>query len=490
MKTLTSSVALASVLATAPTLAASESTFRTLDADRNLKLSDTEFQPLSQRAFSAWDIDANQRVSQAEFGRGIFRAWDRDGDGQLDQSDFERGSLAWFGDANLSFSDFDANSDGALTEHEFASSLQDSPAMANWDFRADGMNVARFHQALFATYDAGADGALAQDDYARFDNRRITGDTAQAGAITDEPQPVARDEQTAAVGEQPVPHNEIGSRSQPNQDQLYPEGVSVNYMIDDAKIYGPSGDEIGSVENVVFSRDGKVLSLVAEVGGFRDLFDTHVSVPWDQVDRTEPDRLIVPVTEENVEGLSKTDRLTASEAGAHIRAVEDDFETGPQAFRATDLIGVYARVRDDDAVRENVNFGRVSDLIIRGGKLQSVVVIPDTGYGLTGPHPYPYHAEGWAPDAQFYAMQYSRSEIAQTPQQLDNDSLNDAREESGESEDMPETVLPDRPEDKIIEGTNRNPPVDADPTPQAGTSGTIPGYDPADEDQFEARPAE
>ena len=54
-----------------------------------------------------------------------------------------------------------------------------------------------------------------------------------------------------------------------------------------------------------------------------------------------------------------------------------------------------------------------------------------------------------------------------------------------ESEEIPETLLPDRPEDKIVEGTNLAPEIDADPTPQAGTGGNIPGYDPAEVDQVE-----
>lgn len=51
-----------------------------------------------------------------------------------------------------------------------------------------------------------------------------------------------------------------------------------------------------------------------------------------------------------------------------------------------------------------------------------------------------------------------------------------------ETETGPETLLPERPEDKLIEETGRPERVVEDPTPETGTGGTIPGYDPTEED--------
>lgn len=44
----------------------------------------------------------------------------------------------------------------------------------------------------------------------------------------------------------------------------------------------------------------------------------------------------------------------------------------------------------------------------------------------------------------------------------------------------PESALPDRGEDKLISETLPPERRDSDPTPQSGTGGTIPGYDPAE----------
>jgi hypothetical protein len=43
-----------------------------------------------------------------------------------------------------------------------------------------------------------------------------------------------------------------------------------------------------------------------------------------------------------------------------------------------------------------------------------------------------------------------------------------------------ETALPTASEDQLIDAVDTAPQVDTDPTPQAGTGGEIPGYDPVD----------
>ena len=61
-------------------------------------------------------------------------------------------------------------------------------------------------------------------------------------------------------------------------DELYTDGISVDDMIG-SDVKGPTGDDIGDVENVLIGQDGQVLSVVAEVGGFFELGDTHVNIP-------------------------------------------------------------------------------------------------------------------------------------------------------------------------------------------------------------------
>lgn len=50
----------------------------------------------------------------------------------------------------------------------------------------------------------------------------------------------------------------------------------------------------------------------------------------------------------------------------------------------------------------------------------------------------------------------------------------------GEEAEDADALLPERPADKLVEGSRQPARVVEDPTPQAGTGGAIPGYDPAE----------
>jgi len=198
-------------------------------------------------------------------------------------------------------------------------------------------------------------------------------------------------------------------------DDLYTNGISVDEVLDEAEVYGPTGDEIGTIENIVFTRDGEVVSVIAEVGGFWDMFDTHVSIPWDQLSWDGMDRISIPVTEENVEEYSvfKSDYLTVAAVEEGTQVVDDDLRTGQQAFRASGLIGDYSRVRQDGSL---VTYGYVNDIIIRDNRLHSVVITPDSGYGVTGPYAYPYYRQGWTPSRPYYDMPYDTAEVIEAEQ--------------------------------------------------------------------------
>lgn len=60
-----------------------------------------------------------------------------------------------------------------------------------------------------------------------------------------------------------------------------------------------------------------------------------------------------------------------------------------------------------------------------------------------------------------------------------------------DSADAPDNVLPNRPEDKLMEETGQPERIVTDPTPQTGTSGVIPGYAPLEskEDGKESEPS-
>lgn len=194
-------------------------------------------------------------------------------------------------------------------------------------------------------------------------------------------------------------------------DDIYAEGLSYERMIDDADVLGPTGEEIGDVENVLIDDTGQAVALIAEVGGFWDIGDTHVSVPWSEIEiSVGGDEIMIPVREETVD-----DYWVGDGAGFFFRdeaqsaqVVDDDLQTGANVWKATDLVGDYAYLTGNDA------YGYVNDLIFTSdGKLDAVVVNA-RGAGAPGYYAYPYtgYGVGWNPGAARYDMPYARDDIA------------------------------------------------------------------------------
>lgn len=196
-------------------------------------------------------------------------------------------------------------------------------------------------------------------------------------------------------------------------DELYTEGMSAENFIDEVEVYGATGEEIGDVEDIIANQDGEIIAVIAEVGGFWDIGDTHVSIPWDEVEVTAG-RVTVPLTEETVEdyGLFDQEYLTAENVSGEVVGGVDAAETGPRSFRLSELIGDYARLRGEDD--EMVNYGYVRDVMIQDGRIAAVVVNPDVGYGAPGYYTaYPYYGYGYAPGSRYYDMPYAEGEVGE-----------------------------------------------------------------------------
>ncbi len=173
-------------------------------------------------------------------------------------------------------------------------------------------------------------------------------------------------------------------------DPLYEEGWSVDEMFYGTDIVDATGEEVGDVENVIFGNDGEVLGIIAQVGGFWDIGDTHVYVPWDEVKMNAGiQRIQIPVTEETVDdydvfgdGWFDEEMITEADTDT-TQAVDDDLVAGSGIFKASDLIGDFAYLSD------NRRYGYVSDLIVQNGSV-SAIVIDSGAYGRRGYYAYPY----------------------------------------------------------------------------------------------------
>jgi sporulation protein YlmC with PRC-barrel domain len=204
-------------------------------------------------------------------------------------------------------------------------------------------------------------------------------------------------------------------------DSLYADGWSVENMFDTTEIIGTNGEDIGDVENVIFSNDGEVLGIIAQVGGFWDIGDTHVHVPWDEVNIGETiQQAQIPVTEENVDNYDVfgdywgSERLnTEADAGTTDLDVfllsdvaDEDLVAGPGIFKATDLIGSFAYLSD------GVRYGYVADIIVENGVI-SAIVADTAAYGRRGYYAHPFSYRGTTPMANNsrYDVPYDGTEI-------------------------------------------------------------------------------
>ena len=216
-----------------------------------------------------------------------------------------------------------------------------------------------------------------------------------------------------------------------NTDEWYGSGWSAEEFIDEFEVYGAAGEEIGDVEDIIIGSDGEVLAVVAEIGGFIDIGDTHVAVPWSEIELGYEDEAItIPVTEENVDeygvydedwyGLGDEVAVTGSVSEQEVVGGLDDAELGPRAYRASEVIGDYARIRGADDTPQN--YGYVNDLIISEGQVQAVVVNPDMAYGR-GYYAYPYYGPygydaGYGPGygygtGPYYDLPYGETEVGE-----------------------------------------------------------------------------
>lgn len=72
---------------------------------------------------------------------------------------------------------------------------------------------------------------------------------------------------------------------------------------------GHGWNKIGEIEDVVLSKDGKIIGVVGEVGGFLDIGDKHVVIPMEDINlvSSEDYALVTRLNEEDLEAMPGVD---------------------------------------------------------------------------------------------------------------------------------------------------------------------------------------
>jgi sporulation protein YlmC with PRC-barrel domain len=189
-------------------------------------------------------------------------------------------------------------------------------------------------------------------------------------------------------------------------DDLYGmEGMRGEALLD-ADAYDATGEEVGEVEDIVLDRDNRIVAIIAEVGGFLDIGDTTVAVPWDEIDLST-DGLILPVSDDNVEAYDVfgPDSYVTADL-ERTRALDDDPYTGMMTWRLSSLIDDYVLLSTGEG------FGFVDDAIFDAdGELRAILVEGADDYGV-GPYAYPFqgYGTGWTPEDTTYTVTYIEDE--------------------------------------------------------------------------------
>lgn len=187
-------------------------------------------------------------------------------------------------------------------------------------------------------------------------------------------------------------HPELGKW---DVSRLYRDGWSAEEMIG-KPVRGREGEEIGEVKDIIVGSNGNIERIVVEVGGFLEIGDQHIGVPWNRISIGE-DMAFVQVP------LREVEDGTYSLFGRVPQGEEVAVPEG--AWRVNELIGDYASLRDVP------RYGIVVDVVFNSrGQAQGLVVDPAAGYGVAGAYAYPYG--GYYPGAYAYPLPYDRGEVA------------------------------------------------------------------------------
>lgn len=194
------------------------------------------------------------------------------------------------------------------------------------------------------------------------------------------------------------------------QDFCRDSGTSVEKLIDGVDVYGPvrGSEPIGETEDLIMGTDGEVLALVAEIGGFLDIGDVNVSVPWELVEFGEGWARIPVVEEDLGEYEVSAEEIESGVLAGGIVARADDIEPGTGAWRATSLLG--------DAVEtsDSFGFGVVHDLLVSGDEVEAIIIRPNLGLGVFAEYAIPFQplVEGeWKPGDPVFELIYDQTEM-------------------------------------------------------------------------------
>lgn len=135
--------------------------------------------------------------------------------------------------------------------------------------------------------------------------------TAALAQAPKQEEPVPRQPRAAVPGPNAEPGVPLGEKSKApdfSVNEHMPRLSSDQIAAVGAKLHSANGDTIGTVENIILDRDGRVIGLVIGVDKMLGLAEDHVEVEWKQVRFERKDAVasfVTPLTKDELRGLAK-----------------------------------------------------------------------------------------------------------------------------------------------------------------------------------------
>jgi sporulation protein YlmC with PRC-barrel domain len=183
------------------------------------------------------------------------------------------------------------------------------------------------------------------------------------------------------------------------QEQMYSGDYASGWELLDADVYDRTGEDLGEVESI-FIRDDKIIAITAEVGGFLDIGDSHVVIPFEEVEWTA-EGMTVPINEDNVEEYDAwAEDSMVTKALSSIKIADDgDVMAGDRTYRLYELIADYAVTSDGE------NVGYVRDVLFnQNGEIEGLIY--SSRYGMRAT---PFM--GYRPGSGIYNLPYTVEDV-------------------------------------------------------------------------------
>jgi sporulation protein YlmC with PRC-barrel domain len=205
--------------------------------------------------------------------------------------------------------------------------------------------------------------------------------------------------------------DDVVAISEWNYDDLYNQGGFDAEWILDRDVSTKNEKDIGSVENVLINDKNQIEALIVQIGGVWDIGDTHVAVPWNEVDVSN-DNIQVSLNADNYDDydlFAGGNSYISKSALEQTKQVDDEVNTGSKIWKLSDLLDDYA------TMGSGVGYGYIENVLFNdNGQIQAVIVSGSSVDYADGTYAYPFHgySYGWTPAYDSYNLPYTSDDIS------------------------------------------------------------------------------